>query len=111
MVNYMAGGEFLVNIFKGNAHFNHKHHNMISKVGNFINCLLFIVCFSGNYNLCAFFADLFKNFINSFFKKIGGVRAFFLFGLSAFNKVYTQQWSQDWKRSVFSPIPKEDNAK
>src|SRR5574340_804997 len=23
----------------------------------------------------------------------------------------TQQWPQDWKRSVFIPIPKEDNAK
>ena len=23
----------------------------------------------------------------------------------------TQQWSQDWKRSVFIPIPKEGNAK
>ena len=23
----------------------------------------------------------------------------------------TQQWPQDWKRSVFSPIPKEGNAK
>ena len=23
----------------------------------------------------------------------------------------TQQWSQDWKRSVLIPIPKKDNAK
>ena len=23
----------------------------------------------------------------------------------------TQQWLQDWKRSVFTPIPKKDNAK
>ena len=23
----------------------------------------------------------------------------------------TQQWSQDWKRSIFIPIPKKDNAK
>ena len=23
----------------------------------------------------------------------------------------TQQWSQDWKRSVFIPIPKKENAK
>ena len=23
----------------------------------------------------------------------------------------TQQWSQDWKKSVFSPIPKKSNAK
>ena len=23
----------------------------------------------------------------------------------------TQQWLQDWKRSVFIPIPKKDNAK
>ena len=23
----------------------------------------------------------------------------------------TQQWSQDWKRTVFIPIPKKDNAK
>ena len=23
----------------------------------------------------------------------------------------TQQWAQDWKRSVFIPIPKKDNAK
>ena len=23
----------------------------------------------------------------------------------------TQQWSQDWKRSVFTPISKKDNAK
>ena len=23
----------------------------------------------------------------------------------------TQQWPQDWKRSVFSPIPKKSNAK
>ena len=23
----------------------------------------------------------------------------------------TQQWSQDWKRSVFIPIPKKGNAK
>ena len=24
---------------------------------------------------------------------------------------YTQHWSQDWKRSVFTPIPKKGNAK
>ena len=23
----------------------------------------------------------------------------------------TQQWPQDWKRSVFIPLPKKDNAK
>ena len=23
----------------------------------------------------------------------------------------TQQWPQDWKRSLFTPIPKKDNAK
>ena len=23
----------------------------------------------------------------------------------------TQQWQQDWKRSVFTPIPKKGNAK
>ena len=23
----------------------------------------------------------------------------------------TQQWTQDWKRSVFIPVPKKDNAK
>ena len=23
----------------------------------------------------------------------------------------TQQWPQDWKRSVFIPVPKKDNAK
>ena len=23
----------------------------------------------------------------------------------------TQQWPQDWKRSIFIPIPKKDNAK
>ena len=23
----------------------------------------------------------------------------------------TQQWPQDWKSSVFTPIPKKDNAK
>ena len=28
---------------------------------------------------------------------------------SKFDK--TQQWPQDWKRSVFIPIPKKDNAK
>ena len=26
-------------------------------------------------------------------------------------KGYTQQWPQDWKRSVFIPIPKNGNAK
>ena len=26
-------------------------------------------------------------------------------------KYYTQQWPQDWKRSVFIPIPKKGNAK
>ena len=30
-------------------------------------------------------------------------------GSSAFSK--TQQWPQDWKRSVFIPIPKKGNAK
>ena len=23
----------------------------------------------------------------------------------------TQQWPQDWKRSIFIPVPKKDNAK
>ena len=27
------------------------------------------------------------------------------------NKFGKQQWPQDWKRSVFIPIPKKDNAK
>ena len=26
-------------------------------------------------------------------------------------KVKTQQWPQDWKRSIFIPIPKKGNAK
>ena len=31
---------------------------------------------------------------------------------SIFQKIWnTQQWSQDWKRSVFIPIPKKANAK
>ena len=31
---------------------------------------------------------------------------------SIFQKVWkTQQWPQDWKRSVFIPIPKKGNAK
>ena len=32
--------------------------------------------------------------------------------LSICQKIWkTQQWPQDWKRSVFIPIPKKDNAK
>ena len=30
---------------------------------------------------------------------------------SNFGKLKTQQWPQDWKRSVFIPIPKKGNAK
>ena len=31
---------------------------------------------------------------------------------SIFEQIWkTQQWPQDWKRSVFIPIPKKDNAK
>ena len=30
---------------------------------------------------------------------------------SNFGKLKTQQWPQDWKRSVFIPIPKKSNAK
>ena len=31
---------------------------------------------------------------------------------SAYQQIWkTQQWSQDWKRSVFIPIPKKGNAK
>ena len=31
---------------------------------------------------------------------------------SVFQEMWkTQQWPQDWKRSVFTPIPKKDNAK
>jgi len=31
---------------------------------------------------------------------------------SIFQQIWkTQQWSQDWKRSVFIPIPKNSNAK
>ena len=31
---------------------------------------------------------------------------------SIFSKIWkTQQWPQDWKRSVFIPIPKKGNAK
>ena len=32
--------------------------------------------------------------------------------LSIFQQIWkTQQWPQDWKRSVFIPIPKKGNAK
>ena len=32
--------------------------------------------------------------------------------LSTYQKIWkTQQWPQDWKRSVFIPIPKKGNAK
>ena len=31
---------------------------------------------------------------------------------STFQQIWkTQQWPQDWKRSVFIPVPKKDNAK
>ena len=31
---------------------------------------------------------------------------------SIFQQIWkTQQWPQDWKRSVFIPVPKKDNAK
>ena len=31
---------------------------------------------------------------------------------SIFQQVWTtQQWPQDWRRSIFNPIPKKDNAK
>ena len=37
-------------------------------------------------------------------------------GVKVLHSIYqqiwkTQQWPQDWKRSVFIPIPKEGNAK
>jgi len=36
-----------------------------------------------------------------------------MFGLIwvGFVKLFAQQWPQDWKRSVFIPIPKKGNAK
>ena len=30
---------------------------------------------------------------------------------SIYQQIWTTQWPQDWKRSVFIPIPKKDNAK
>ena len=31
---------------------------------------------------------------------------------SIYQKIWkTQQWPKNWKRSVFTPIPKKDNAK
>ena len=36
----------------------------------------------------------------------------FNFKFAAFQQIWkTQQWPQDWKRSVFIPVPKKGNAK
>ena len=84
------GGDFI----NRNTRVNHHNGYMIEQIGNFKNGLFFVACFCGYYDLCALFADLFKYFISTLFKKIGGVRALFFLKLSAeehFIKIFIRE--------------------
>jgi len=87
MVDYVTGGKLLFDIVDRDTHFDHKHHYVVRKVSNFINRLGLIVGFACDDDLGAFFSDLFKNFVNSLFKKVGSIGALRLFGLTAYEQV------------------------
>ena len=86
MVNDVTGGKLFVDILNGNAHFHHQHHNVIRKVSDFVNCLLFVVRFSGDDNLGAFLTDFFEDLINALLEKVGCVRSLGQCFLAAFQK-------------------------
>ena len=49
---------------------------MVQNICCFIGDFIFVCIFGCNNNFCRFFPNLFKNFIQSFIKKVIGIRAF-----------------------------------
>ena len=60
---------------------------MVGEVGYFVNRLGLIVGFSRDNDLGALLSNLFKDLIDSLFKKLGSIRAFGLIGLTAYQQV------------------------
>ena len=88
MVDYVARSKLVSDVVKRDAHFYHKHHNVINEVGYFVYRLCFIVSLACDDYLGAFLTDFFEDLINSLFKKVGGVRAFLLLKLSALDDLH-----------------------
>ena len=88
MVDNVAGGELVSDIVERDAHFDHKHHNVINEVGDLIDRLCLIVSLTCDDDLGAFLTNLLENFINSLIEKISGVRAFLSLGLSALDDLH-----------------------
>lgn len=59
---------------------------MIGKVGKLVDGFLFVAGFGGDDDLGALLANLFEDFINTLFEKIGGVGALGLVLFAAFEK-------------------------
>ena len=83
VVNDVVGSQFIVDVLQRNAHLDHQHHNVIGKIGNFVNGFLFVVSLTRNDDFGTFLAHLFKDLVNAFFKEIGGIGTFLFFGFSA----------------------------
>ena len=88
MVDNVARSKLLLDILNGNAHLHHHNEDVIGKVADLVDGLCLIVCLARDNDLGAFLANLLKNFINSLFKEVGGVRALLLLGLSALDKLH-----------------------
>ena len=73
MVNYMAFCKLCGDIVNRNAGVNHQNGDVIEQVGDFKNRLFFIAALCRDYDLGAFLADLFEDFVNTLFKKVGGI--------------------------------------
>ena len=64
-------------ILPADTFFYHKHHHMVKEIRNLVFDLFFIRILGCDHNLCALFTDFFKNLVDTFIKKIIGVRTFF----------------------------------
>ena len=69
----MALFQFPGDIFHGDAHLDHQHHDVIRQIGNFIDRLGLVFLPAADDDLGAFLADLFENFVQPLFKEVGGV--------------------------------------
>ena len=86
MIYYVASRQLPTNVVGCDAHLHHEHHDVIGKIGDLVDRLLFFSALAGDDDLSALLADFFEYLVDALFKEVGGVGALFFRLLAAHQK-------------------------
>ena len=86
----MAGSKLGADIFKRYSRLHHQNGQVVYEVGDFVDGLRLVLGLGRDDYLGGFLADLFKDLVQSLFKKICGVGAFLFLDFAPLYKLVKQ---------------------